>query len=340
MGQRARKLLAKLSPLIPMQRLIALSGQRLLLPVYHLVSNEECKHADLLYTIPDAEDFEDDLDFLLQHFQPIAAHEIEAHLQNPPAHKPAFHLSFDDGLRECYDVVAPILKRKGVPATFFLITDFVDNKGLMFRNKANLLTHAFYEHKADKDLTEALLDIGLTGTLRKFFKDIFLNVSYEDRAMLDQAAPLLEVDFNEFLREQKPYMTTEQIQSLLKDGFTIGSHSHDHPMFSTLTSGDRRWEVTSTIKWLQEKFGITEHLFAFPFTDHGVPAEFFFEMHDAEKPLVDFSFGCAGLKQDIVPRHLQRVGMDDLILPARKSIPAEYLYYLLKQPLGKNQLQR
>ena len=38
------------------------------------------------------------------------------------------HLTFDDGFRELHDVVAPILLRKGIPATFFVNSAFIDNK--------------------------------------------------------------------------------------------------------------------------------------------------------------------------------------------------------------------
>jgi hypothetical protein len=56
--------------------------------------------------------------------------------------KPLLHLSFDDGLSACYDTIAPILLRKGVPATFFLNPAFIDNKALMFRYKISLCLNA------------------------------------------------------------------------------------------------------------------------------------------------------------------------------------------------------
>ena len=48
-------------------------------------------------------------------------------------------LSFDDGLVECHQVIAPLLMTKGVPATFFLNNHFIDNRDLFFRYKASLI---------------------------------------------------------------------------------------------------------------------------------------------------------------------------------------------------------
>ena len=48
-------------------------------------------------------------------------------------------LTFDDGHLEMFEVVAPILSKRGISATFFLNTGFLDNKDMFFRHKASLL---------------------------------------------------------------------------------------------------------------------------------------------------------------------------------------------------------
>src|SRR5205814_9799266 len=53
--------------------------------------------------------------------------------------RPCFHLTFDDGFREMYDIVAPILERAGAPATFFLNTAFLDGGGLAHHNALSVL---------------------------------------------------------------------------------------------------------------------------------------------------------------------------------------------------------
>lgn len=114
----------------------------LFLPFYHTVSNTELPHIQHLYPIKTAKQFEKDLDFLLQYFEPIAMDTLAKQIQQQkPFDRPSFHLTFDDGLSGCYHIIAPILKRKGIPASFFINSDFVDNQGLFYRYQVSLLLH-------------------------------------------------------------------------------------------------------------------------------------------------------------------------------------------------------
>ena len=56
-----------------------------------------------------------------------------------PVPRHAFLLTFDDGFREITEIIAPLLLRKGIPATFFLATAFLDNKEMALHNKFSVL---------------------------------------------------------------------------------------------------------------------------------------------------------------------------------------------------------
>ncbi|WP_262708643.1 polysaccharide deacetylase family protein [Natronoflexus pectinivorans] len=59
-------------------------------------------------------------------------------MSRKPASK-IFHLTFDDGLSEIYHETIPILEKKGIPATIFLNTGFIDNKKMFYRFKSSLV---------------------------------------------------------------------------------------------------------------------------------------------------------------------------------------------------------
>lgn len=109
--------------------------QFVICPYYHVVSDEILPHVRPLYPYRTVAQFRADLDWLLAHYTPIRWSEIET---CRAAQKPAFCLTFDDGLKEFYTVVAPILEEKGVPCVCFLNSAFIDNKDLMFRYKEAL----------------------------------------------------------------------------------------------------------------------------------------------------------------------------------------------------------
>ena len=84
------------------------------LPFYHTVSDKKLPHI-LNYPYRNLSQFEAELDYYLKYFKPV---ELSYLLEKPRQPQNIFHLSFDDGLKECAGVIAPVLLRKGVPATF------------------------------------------------------------------------------------------------------------------------------------------------------------------------------------------------------------------------------
>ena len=48
---------------------------------------------------------------------------------------------------------------------------------------------------------------------------------------IDLACTYLEIDVGSYLKENRPYMTTEQLKTLCRDGFKLGAHSITHRYF-------------------------------------------------------------------------------------------------------------
>lgn len=301
------------SSVLPLSLLTAVTGHRFIIPFYHIVSDEDCPHVRHLYTFKNVSAFEKDLDYLAMHYLPIGAGDLDDVLSGKYRGKHIMLLTFDDGLRQMYDVVAPILTRKGIPAIFFLNNNFIDNKDLMFRYQASLLKAKGHDITGMLEITAA--------------SELAVKLDDGQRQILTQ-----------FLSEYKPYMTSEQVRALMQQGFAIGAHSMDHPYYYTLTPEAQLDQTLRSIDDLQQRFGISQRLFAFPFTDHGVSRRFFDEIFSDRQ--VDFSFGGAGIKNDIYPRQLQRVPMEGWAAGAEQTLKSEYLYYLLRMPLMKNSIKR
>jgi peptidoglycan/xylan/chitin deacetylase (PgdA/CDA1 family) len=304
--------------------LIKVSGQRLILPFYHAVTDEPMPHISNLYPVKSIDQFERDLDFFLKYYQPIDLKRLFALVQNNEhPQKPSFHLSFDDGLRQCSDVIADILLRKGIPATFFVNTAFIDNKDLFFRYKASLIIERAKE----------------SGKNWRQKKDDLLQINYRDREKLDLIGPTYGLDFKAFLAEYRPYMTVEQIKALAEKGFTIGSHSIDHPRFSELTVDEQTGQVEKSLAELKNILHFQVNTFSFPFTDDGVRLELFQNLQKIN-PAVDLTFGCAGMKNDSAKINLQRIPVEKGNVPASAYIKSEYLYFMMRAFLNKNTIQR
>ena len=290
----------------------AITKQKIVLPFYHAVAEQPLPYIQHLYKMKTVKEFLKDLDFLLKHFEPIDAEALyHFHVNKTVPEKPVFHLTFDDGLKEIYEIVAPILLQKGVPATFFVNSGFVDNKALFYRYHASLAVEALLEK----------------GELKNLLKTEILSCSYKDRSALFQYFSQQEV--TDFLKTEKPYLTVEQIKTLRAQGFTIGAHSEDHPYYYEISLEEQVRQTLSSLEFVSSIVKQKLRLFAFPFTDFKVSKHFFEEI----KPFVDLSFGTANFAKSEIPFHYQRIAAEKKTI--EQILKKEYVKYGIKRILGR-----
>jgi len=298
----------------------AVTKKKIVLPFYHTVAEQPLPHIKHLYRMKTVKEFQQDLDFLLKHFEPIDAEMLHhLHINQIITKNPVFHLTFDDGLKEIYEIVSPILLAKGVPATFFVNSGFVDNKALFYRFHASL---AIEHLEKEKTLTDCI-------------KNKILSCSYQDKEKLLPYFSQQQVD--DFLNNEKPFLTTAQIQTLSKQGFTIGAHSIDHPYFYKIPFAEQLRQTRESVDFVSSIVKQKLRLFAFPFTDFNVSRNFFEEI----EPSIDLSFGTAGLKNDEILFNLQRIGAEKNKFESLQSVLQKgYMKYIVRFFLRKNTIYR
>ena len=315
--------------------LIRISGQSIIFPFYHAVSDEKLPHISPLYKHKNVQSFQEDIDFLLAHFEPVSLNDFYLHLQGEKIiTKPSFHLSFDDGLREVHDIILPILHRKGIPATVFINSAFVDNKDLFYRYKAALvvdrLNHISISRTLKQEIEKLLSEINLpaNGTLQSGI----LKINYLQKEQIDKIASLLELDFLVFLQNKKPYLNSDELKGLQTKGFTIGGHSIDHPLYADL---DEETQIVQTLKsceYVKSNFSEKISCFSFPFSAQGIGDSFFSKISDS----VDITFGISGINTSHKGKHIERIWMESYAENAKECIKKAYLVNILKNGLNKN----
>ena len=183
-----------------------------------------------------------ELDWLLERFEPIGLDEIARTVSSgqPLPKKSFLFLSFDDGFREMAELVAPICQRKRIPAAFFLTTDFLDNRKLGYRHKASVLLEHLGRsgtEKATQIIQSAAQQHGVAFT--DDWRTFVLGLRYAQVGVIDTAAKLAGLDFDDYLRTERPYLTCGQVRELMRAGFGIGAHSLDHPRYSEITEDEQ-----------------------------------------------------------------------------------------------------
>ncbi|MDR4952066.1 polysaccharide deacetylase family protein [Chryseobacterium sp. ES2] len=305
------------------------------LPLYHSVSDKELLHLKHVIRYKTTHQFENDLDYIAKHFQFVNWQEFKEFTSgNFKPQKKIAMLTFDDGFREFYDVVAPILERKGIYACNFINPAFIDNADMMFRCKASLLADAAEKIKTIDP--EIYFILSLKNVDRRVLQKKILSINYQEKDILDQLAEKFEIDFKAYSKEFKPYLATEELKELTRKGFGISSHSWDHPKYGDLSLKEQMETTDKTFDYLKENDFLYES-FAFPFTDFEVRKYFFDELYKNKE--IYCSFGCAGIKLDSIQRNFQRIPME-VGESGVETLKKEIAYFRLKKLIHKNTIIR
>jgi peptidoglycan/xylan/chitin deacetylase (PgdA/CDA1 family) len=326
--------------ILPLNLLVGVTKQRLILPCYHVISNSRLKHIINLYKYKDVSSFKSDLDFFLKHYKPLDLFDLIKLVKDrsrPPS--PSFFLSFDDGLKEFYNIIAPVLLEKGIPAICFLNSAFIDNKDMFFRYKESILIELINginrKSKEWKVLKSWFNDNKMSVAS---YKKHLLKIKYDRRDMLDELAGILNFSFRDYLEKEKPYLTDLQINELINKGFTFGAHSIDHPEYRFISFEEQIRQTLGSIDEVSRRFKLGYRIFAFPFTDHEVGRQFFEKINRDDT--IDFTAGAAGMKRDSIYNNVQRIPMDEYYLDAGDRIKIDYIYYLFKSVVNRNKIKR
>ena len=221
-------------------------------------------------------DLERDLIHLKTRFRVMSHEELVAHRENGRRVPPnAATLSFDDGFVECFTVAKPLLLAHGLPATFFICSSFVDNRELMYRNKVALCLSRIGMATAAEISgfqTRLRAQFGLTFATPLEIGKWLLGLDFAHRDIIDAACVRLGIDVEAFLRDQRPYMTRSQIAQLHSDGFTIGSHTSDHPQLGKLPDWEEvRRQARESCDFARGITGRARVPLAFPFNGRNLP---------------------------------------------------------------------
>lgn len=172
-------------------------------------------------------------------------------------------ITFDDGYRDNFSVALPILRRYGLPATFFISTGFLD-QGRMWNDDIIEAVRSWPGGRADwsdlgldrHDLLTAPQRLGaiaaVLGRLRYF-------PHAQRQATAREIARRAGVDDRSDLM-----MTADEVRAIRFAGMEVGAHTHTHPILSSLDDGDACAEIVRGKRELETILSAPVDVFAYP----------------------------------------------------------------------------
>ena len=194
--------------------------------------------------------------------------------RRPSRTRPPVVLTFDDGYRSYYDVVYPVLKKFGMPAVVFPITDYIDHPRLLWWDRLHLAVHHARLDSVSLPWNGARrLPLGGPAT------DRFIALSKRHlKSVSDDVKERLVDELVVALGDPAPLdvgrqtMSWDEVRATM-DLTTYGGHTHTHPLMSRIDSCHLEREIRMCSERIRTETGVSPTLFCYPDGDFTVEAK-------------------------------------------------------------------
>ena len=210
------------------------------------------------------------LDWLGRRFRFVSLDELGTRLESGSSGGPVAAITFDDGYRDFYFHAFPLLKKKGIPAAVFVVTDLLGTTRMQTHDKLYcLLARRFGARFKPMDLAGLVqrLGIPLAGTnVTTPFQGTRLLLEGLPQAAVQRALALLEseVELSEDTLEPFHSLTWEMLATIRQAGFTVGSHTRTHVLMTNESDHTLTDEAAGSREELEARLGIPIQHFAYP----------------------------------------------------------------------------
>ena len=208
--------------------------------------------------------FERQLTYLQHHFRVLSLDEIFYRLdQGKSLPAATLAITFDDGYRDNFTCAFPALKQKNMPATFFLSTDFIGSD------------RPFWWDELESRIEAARFD-DIHRWSQAFFRvPVPRSKTAFYRWLVTTLGRIAEMDYHRFWQQFRARfpalafpeidtMSWEDVDTMVREGMGIGSHTWSHAILSRLDERICFKELTESRQILRRRSGIKADWLAYP----------------------------------------------------------------------------
>ena len=180
------------------------------------------------------------------HYAPVSMSAVAGWLQHGrPLPQNALAITVDDGYRDFLTVGYPVFVRHRIPATVFLVSDFLDGKRWLWTDVVRYAVENAGVSKAEIELSSSRMSIDLESHASRsaaivWIKEAVKRLSRADQlevvARLPQA---LQSRMPESLPAAIQPLAWDEVRAMAEEGLVeFGAHTRTHPILSSLTSAE------------------------------------------------------------------------------------------------------
>jgi peptidoglycan/xylan/chitin deacetylase (PgdA/CDA1 family) len=202
------------------------------------------------------------LEYLHEHFNVVPLSRLLAQIRSGlPLDSRTVVLTIDDGRRNCYQYLFPLLREFRMPATFFVVSSFIEQKSWIWTDKVLWLAS---RQKAPLSLAPDRIDL------------IFEHLNRVPPDLRDAQIEAIAITIGLRIPDNPPDLyapcTWAELREMADSGLVeIGSHTVSHPILSTLTEQESWLELSVSRATLEHRLRRRISAFCFP---NGKPGDY------------------------------------------------------------------
>jgi len=182
----------------------------------------------------------------------------------------SFAITFDDGFENNISIAAPILNELSIPATFYITSGFIELNTMSWIDRIEFILEEIPRgkiklpwHNEAFSFNSASSKINLLTEIRSTIKR---SPQINTDSLVEEIATQLRFPIptsSDNALDLK--MNWSQVKELgNQELFTIGGHTHNHPILSFLSRDDLRIELDTSLNLLKNRAGIETVHYAYP----------------------------------------------------------------------------
>ena len=204
------------------------------------------------------------LEYLRRHFPIVPLADVVNRVREGRAGRhEGIALTFDDGLRNNYTVAYPILKRLGVPATFFVCPGLIESGRWLWNHEARERFRTLSPEQRCELAARVAAPAADADRFVSWMKTLATKARGEIEEVIRAATPTFQPTPEQ--RELFDVMTWEDLGALDPQVVCVGAHTMTHPVLSFCTPDELAWELGESRRRLETRLARPVEHFCYPF---------------------------------------------------------------------------
>ncbi len=221
----------------------------------------------------DLQEFKNQINYFKKHYNFISTTDLILFKKNKiKLPKNSLILTFDDGYKDHFKYVLPILKKNKISGTFFPVAKSILEKKILNVNKIQLLLTNTNKLNKMISYMEKMIELSnLSKKTLKFYKKNYFKASRFDIPKVNYIKKLLQVGLHPKLREnlveflfkkyvtsdekdlaKKYYMDQKELKEMTRNDMEVGGHGYEHFWLNNLTMKEQKKDINKSFKFINK----------------------------------------------------------------------------------------